>query len=123
METRAWLRSKLEQIGLEPRADMAGNMWAPIEGESDAFVIVGSHIDAVPDGGWLDGALGLMTALEVVRQLTRRRAAPDRGAVRRLGRRRGGSVLAQPARLVGVRRDLGAGRRPRAHGRERRGAR
>jgi N-carbamoyl-L-amino-acid hydrolase len=69
METRAWLRSKLEQIGLEPQLDVAGNMWAPIEGESDAFVIVGSHIDAVPDGGWLDGALGLLTALEAVRQL------------------------------------------------------
>ena len=68
-ETRAWLRSKLEQIGLEPQLDVAGNMWAPIEGESDAFVIVGSHIDAVPDGGWLDGALGLLTALETVRQL------------------------------------------------------
>jgi hydantoinase/carbamoylase family amidase len=71
METRAWLRSKLEQIGLDPALDVAGNMWAPIAGESDAFVIVGSHIDAVPDGGWLDGALGLLTALEVVRQLQR----------------------------------------------------
>jgi beta-ureidopropionase / N-carbamoyl-L-amino-acid hydrolase len=69
METRGWLRSKLEQIGLEPKLDVAGNMWAPIEGESDSFVIVGSHIDAVPDGGWLDGALGLLTALETVRQL------------------------------------------------------
>jgi hydantoinase/carbamoylase family amidase len=69
IETRAWLRSKLERIGLEPALDVAGNMWAPIEGESDAFVIVGSHIDAVPDGGWLDGALGLLTALEVARQL------------------------------------------------------
>jgi N-carbamoyl-L-amino-acid hydrolase len=70
LETRAWLRSKLEAIGLEPTLDVAGNMWAPIAGESDRFLIVGSHIDAVPDGGWLDGALGLLTALEVVRQLS-----------------------------------------------------
>jgi hydantoinase/carbamoylase family amidase len=69
LETRAWLRSKLEAIGLEPTLDEAGNMWAPIAGDSDAFLIVGSHIDAVPDGGWLDGALGVLTALEVVRQL------------------------------------------------------
>ncbi len=71
LETRQWLRSKLEAIGLEPRLDDAGNMWASIDGESDGFLIVGSHIDAVPDGGWLDGALGLLTALEVVRQLRR----------------------------------------------------
>jgi N-carbamoyl-L-amino-acid hydrolase len=71
MESRAWLRSKLEAIGLEPELDVAGNLWAPITGETDAFLIVGSHIDAVPDGGWLDGALGLLTALEVVRELKR----------------------------------------------------
>ena len=71
MEARAWLRSKLEAIGLEPTLDEAGNLWAAITGQSDRFLIVGSHIDAVPDGGWLDGALGLLTALEVVRQLQR----------------------------------------------------
>jgi hydantoinase/carbamoylase family amidase len=71
METRAWLRSKVEAIGLEPTLDQAGNMWAAMAGQSEAFLIVGSHIDAVPDGGWLDGALGVMTALETVRQLQR----------------------------------------------------
>lgn len=71
LESRAWLRTKLEAIGLEPTLDEAGNMWAEIAGETDPFLIVGSHIDAVPDGGWLDGALGLLTALEVVRQLRR----------------------------------------------------
>ena len=70
------------------------------------FLIVGSHIDAVPDGGWLDGALGLMTALETVRQLARAGArAADRRPVRRLGRRGGRAVRPQPARLLGVRRD------------------
>jgi hydantoinase/carbamoylase family amidase len=69
---RRWLRAKLEEIGLEPQTDAAGNLWAAIAGESDQFLIVGSHIDAVPDGGWLDGALGVLTALEVMRQLRRR---------------------------------------------------
>jgi N-carbamoyl-L-amino-acid hydrolase len=69
---RRWLRTKLEEIGLEPQTDAAGNLWAAIAGESDRFLIVGSHIDAVPDGGWLDGALGVLTALEVMRQLRRR---------------------------------------------------
>jgi N-carbamoyl-L-amino-acid hydrolase len=70
-DARAWLRSKLGDVGLDPEQDQAGNLWARIRGEEDRFVIVGSHLDAVPDGGWLDGALGLITALETVRQLTR----------------------------------------------------
>jgi N-carbamoyl-L-amino-acid hydrolase len=70
LAARAWLKSKLATIGLTPREDVAGNLWATVQGDSDRFVIVGSHIDAVPDGGWLDGALGLMAALETVRQLS-----------------------------------------------------
>ena len=69
---RRWLRAKLEAAGLEPQTDAAGNLWAAIGGESDGFLIVGSHIDAVPEGGWLDGALGVLTALEVMRQLKHR---------------------------------------------------
>lgn len=69
MEARAWLTAKLTEIGLKPDRDQAGNLWAHVEGDDDRFLIVGSHIDAVPDGGWLDGVLGLMTALETVRQL------------------------------------------------------
>ncbi|MGZ4298688.1 MAG: hydantoinase/carbamoylase family amidase [Solirubrobacteraceae bacterium] len=72
---RQWLRSKLEAIGLEPQTDAAGNLWAGMAGDSDEFLIVGSHIDAVPDGGWLDGALGVLTAVEVMRQLRRRGGA------------------------------------------------
>ena len=68
-ETRGWLRGRLAAIGLEPAVDAAGNLWASLHGEREGFVIVGSHIDAVPDGGWLDGVLGLMTALETMRAL------------------------------------------------------
>jgi N-carbamoyl-L-amino-acid hydrolase len=73
LAARSWLRGKLDQIGLPVTEDIAGNIWATVRGDSDAFLIVGSHIDAVPDGGWLDGVLGLMTALETVRRLA---AAP-----------------------------------------------
>src|SRR6201995_6200328 len=48
---RRWLRAKLEAIGLEPRTDAAGNLWAAIDGEADEFLIVGSHIDAAARGG------------------------------------------------------------------------
>src|ERR1700734_10495 len=76
LAARAWLRDKLEAIGLPIAEDVAGNLWATVRGETDEFLIVGSHIDAVPDGGWLDGVLGLMTALEVVRQLAALPAPP-----------------------------------------------
>ena len=79
VEARSWLSSKLADIGLEPERDEAGNLWARIDGAEEGFMIVGSHIDAVPDGGWLDGALGLMTALETVRQLARAGARPPIG--------------------------------------------
>ena len=71
LAARDWLLAKLGEIGLEPARDAAGNIWATVDGESDSFLIVGSHIDAVPNGGWLDGVLGLLTALETVRQLAR----------------------------------------------------
>lgn len=76
LAARAWLRTKLDEIGLPVTEDVAGNIWATVQGESDEFLIVGSHIDAVPDGGWLDGVLGLMTALETVRQLAASPARP-----------------------------------------------
>ena len=68
---RAWLVAKLAEIGLDPEQDAAGNLWATLAGDSESFLILGSHIDAVPSGGWLDGVLGLLTALEATRELER----------------------------------------------------
>ncbi|HEY4827488.1 MAG TPA: Zn-dependent hydrolase [Solirubrobacteraceae bacterium] len=76
VDARAWLTSKLADTGLEPERDEAGNLWASVDGVDERFIVVGSHIDAVPDGGWLDGALGLMTALETIRQLARGMTPP-----------------------------------------------
>jgi N-carbamoyl-L-amino-acid hydrolase len=75
---RAWLREKLDALPVTVREDPAGNIWAalPGDGSTDGFVIVGSHIDAVPAGGWLDGALGLMAALGAVRALAAADALP-----------------------------------------------
>ncbi|HEV7496296.1 Zn-dependent hydrolase [Baekduia sp.] len=69
---REWLLGKLAEIeGVSVDRDEAGNLWAqlPGDGSAEGFVIVGSHIDAVPSGGWLDGALGVMAALGVLRAL------------------------------------------------------
>jgi allantoate deiminase len=64
---REWLLGKLAETDATVERDVAGNLWATIEGESDKIVVVGSHIDAVPHGGWLDGCLGLLAAVEVLR--------------------------------------------------------
>ncbi len=79
LEARDWMRAQLVAVGLEPYADVAGNLWASLTGKREAFLIVGSHIDAVPNGGWLDGALGLLTALETMRQLSDRPTPPPIG--------------------------------------------
>jgi allantoate deiminase len=65
---REWLRGELERLaGVTVDADAAGNTWATLPGDSERFVIVGSHLDSVPDGGWLDGALGVVAGLEILR--------------------------------------------------------
>jgi allantoate deiminase len=69
---REWLRGELEGIaGVTVDTDPAGNTWATLPGESERSVIVGSHLDSVPDGGWLDGALGVIAGLEILRELAR----------------------------------------------------
>jgi hydantoinase/carbamoylase family amidase len=69
-EARSWLTAKIAEIGLRMETDEAGNLWATLPGDSQHAVIVGSHIDSVPDGGWLDGALGVLAGVEVLRRLT-----------------------------------------------------
>jgi hydantoinase/carbamoylase family amidase len=64
---RAWLRERLGELGLTPEVDEAGNLWAYVTGEEEPALALGSHLDSVPNGGWLDGALGVMAALGVVR--------------------------------------------------------
>ena len=66
-EAREFLGELLGEIGLEPEIDEAGNAWAYLPGEGEPALAVGSHIDSVPNGGWLDGALGVMGALGVLR--------------------------------------------------------
>ena len=64
---RQWLEQRLAEIPAATRVDAGGNLWAEIRGAQPGFVAVGSHIDSVPCGGWLDGALGVVAALEALR--------------------------------------------------------
>jgi hydantoinase/carbamoylase family amidase len=65
---REFLRSRLADLPVDVSVDQAGNLWADLPGEQDGFVIVGSHVDSVPAGGWLDGALGVFVAVEALRK-------------------------------------------------------
>jgi hydantoinase/carbamoylase family amidase len=65
---RAWLQAKLDGLGTDVARDAAGNLTATLRGASDAILLIGSHLDSVPCGGWLDGALGVCAALEVLRR-------------------------------------------------------
>jgi beta-ureidopropionase / N-carbamoyl-L-amino-acid hydrolase len=66
---RAWIRGKLDGLGLEHELDEAGNQWWTLRGRSDRAVLIGGHIDSVPNGGWLDGALNVVAGAEVLRRL------------------------------------------------------
>lgn len=63
-----WFRQELAGIS-EVEADAAGNLWATLPGDSERFVIVGGHLDSVPNGGWLDGCLNVLAGIEVLRAL------------------------------------------------------
>ena len=66
---RELLCELLGELGAEPEIDEAGNLWARLEGVDPGApaLAVGSHLDSVPNGGWLDGALGVMAALGALR--------------------------------------------------------
>jgi N-carbamoyl-L-amino-acid hydrolase len=71
MEARAWLRDEMRAAGLDARIDGVGNVVGTSPNPGPALV-VGSHSDTQPTGGWLDGALGVMYGLEVARSLLER---------------------------------------------------
>ena len=68
LAARRWFREEIERSGLEFHMDGAGNHSA-ILGTGDQTLMIGSHLDSVPDGGRFDGALGVMAALEVLRTI------------------------------------------------------
>ena len=74
-KAREWFRGKLEEIDgvTDIETDEAGNVWATAPGDAERAVVLGGHIDSVPNGGWLDGALNVVAALEVMRVLAPQR--------------------------------------------------
>ncbi len=68
-KARTWLWNKLDELPVLKEIDEAGNTWATLPGKSPRELVMGSHIDSVPNGGWLDGCLGVVGGLEVLRRL------------------------------------------------------
>jgi hydantoinase/carbamoylase family amidase len=66
---RAWLRKKLESLPVEIHTDAAGNLWTTLHGESPRALLIGGHIDSVPNGGWLDGCLNVLAGVEILRRI------------------------------------------------------
>lgn len=69
LKSRTWFESKLLGLPVEQHLDAAGNRWVTLPGASERALILGSHLDSVPNGGWLDGSLGVLAALEVLRRI------------------------------------------------------
>jgi N-carbamoyl-L-amino-acid hydrolase len=68
-EARDWFRAKLAELPVDVEQDEAGNLWATLPGDSPRAVLVGGHLDSVENGGWLDGCLNTVAALEVLRRV------------------------------------------------------
>src|SRR5881296_2115516 len=66
---RDWLRGKVAGTGAEEKVDPAGNQWFTLPGRDDRALLIGGHIDSVPNGGWLDGALNVVAGVEVLRRI------------------------------------------------------
>jgi N-carbamoyl-L-amino-acid hydrolase len=66
---RGWLREKVASTGAVEEIDAAGNQWFTLGDGGGKALLLGGHIDSVPNGGWLDGCLNVLAAVEVLRRI------------------------------------------------------
>ena len=64
-----WTSSKIEGTGAVASFDAAGNQWWTLRGGNEQALILGGHLDSVPNGGWLDGCLNVIAGSEVLRRI------------------------------------------------------
>jgi hydantoinase/carbamoylase family amidase len=69
VQAQEWMASKLQGTGVEMEFDEARNQWWTLRGRSDKELLIGGHLDSVPNGGWLDGALNVVAGSEVFRRI------------------------------------------------------
>ena len=109
---REWLRGLVAETGSVETIDAAGNQWFTLAGESERAVLIGGHIDSVPNGGWLDGCLNVVAGVEVLRRIAEGGTPPvtvrlvnwadEEGA--RFGRSLFGSSAAAGSSAIGTER-------------------
>jgi beta-ureidopropionase / N-carbamoyl-L-amino-acid hydrolase len=73
---REWLQKKIAPTGAEHEVDEAGNQWFTLRGESERTLLIGGHMDSVPNGGWLDGCLNVLAGVEVLRRVAEEETPP-----------------------------------------------
>ncbi len=69
LKAREWFAAKVKVLPVEQHYDAAGNNWVTLPGASGKSLLIGGHLDSVPNGGWLDGALNVLAGLEVLRRM------------------------------------------------------
>jgi N-carbamoyl-L-amino-acid hydrolase len=69
LKARSWFQSIVRNLPIEHHLDAAGNSWTTLPGQSEKTLILGSHLDSVPNGGWLDGCLGVLAAYAVLERI------------------------------------------------------
>src|SRR4051794_558001 len=92
---REWLRAKVEPTGAELEVDEAGNQWFTLRSRSERALLIGGHIDSVPNGGWLDGCLNVLAGVEVLGRIAEEGEPPV--TVRLVGWAREGGARLGPA--------------------------
>jgi hydantoinase/carbamoylase family amidase len=73
---RGWLREKMAPTGAAEEIDEAGNQWFTLPGASERALLIGGHMDSVPNGGRLDGCLNVLAGMEVMRRLAEEGTSP-----------------------------------------------
>ena len=69
LKAREWFAAKVKHLPIEHHYDAAGNNWVTLPGASEKALLIGGHLDSVPNGGWLDGALNVIAGLEILRRI------------------------------------------------------
>jgi len=75
-KARKWLDGKMQRLPVERVMDEAGNLWYTLKGKSKKELLIGGHMDSVPNGGWLDGSLNVLAGVEVMRRMAAQGVPP-----------------------------------------------
>ena len=78
IEARRWLETRMQQAGLQTTIDEVGTLSGRTP-DCERYILIGSHTDTVPKGGWLDGSMGVIFGLEIARSWMALSSTPSIG--------------------------------------------